>query len=214
LLIGLIVPSSDLYQLFLVANCYSMAVASVVNLNRTTMAKIRSCLSGRRSNLPFNFVTTYPGEGKEKIGLNAALKRYEKNAVMLTVSWFRTKANPPAEYGKYSDLLECLRNSDVEMAGSVSAVFRYDKMKVTSIFKRVEFTDEASIFDEVIGFTGVKKGPDGKVLYTLQVSLGERELGHQVAFSRSIKVSEELPFSLLENSSTISSLALKIGKGK
>jgi hypothetical protein len=191
-----------------------MAVSAIVNLGRTTMTRIRSCLSGKRSNLPFNFVSTYSGEGKEKIGLNAELRRYDKNAIMLTLAWFRTKANPPAEFGKYSDLFECLRNPVVEMPGSVSAIFRYDKTKVTSIFKRVEFAEEASIFDEVIGFTGVKRNPDGKVLYTLQVSLGEKELGHQVGFSRPIRVSEDLPFALLENCSTISSLALKAREGK
>jgi len=208
------VPPSDLFQQFVAADCYSMTVSAILSLNRPTFTKIRSSLSGKRRNLPFNFVATYPGEGKEKIGLNAELKRYKKQEIMLTFAWFRTRANPPTEFGKYSDLIECLRGPHVEMPGSVSAIFRYDKQRATSIFERIEFADQMSIFDEVIGFTGVKKDPSGKVLYTLQVSLGEKELGHQVAFSRPIRLSDELPFILLENASTISSLALMIKQNK
>jgi hypothetical protein len=177
-------------------------------LGESTIAKARACLSGKRRNLPYSFGSTYPGEGKFRIGASAALSRLKRRNFSLSVYWFETTTDPPDTFGRTSVLFDCLRDSFGEREVQVNAVFSYDKTVVESVFKPIRLIEPPTIFDELVGFTGIKRDPQGKLLYEIDVSHGAR-LIHAVRFTQAVRLSEELPLLLLDTANKISALALK-----
>ena len=69
-------------------------------------------------------------------------------------------------------------------------------------------------FDSITGFTGVKKNPEGKLVYRLEVSFEPEGVRHEVSFTQTVKLSEETPMQLFETAGRISALALKSKEGK
>lgn len=132
----------------------------------------------------------------------------------MRMAWFQTTVSFPADHGKYSDLLACFGEPVSDQTAVVSAMFKYDAEQATSLFKRVEFPNQSTIFDEITGFTGIKRDASGKMLYEMEISIGEKLLRHEVTFTQAIRVTNELPYALLETAAKISSLALKQAEGK
>ena len=207
-------PSTDLYDLFLRTNCVRLTVLCEVRVTNHVTDKLRTCLPARLKKMPFRYAAVYPGSGKNKIGLDVEMNRESKRLVFMRLGWFRTTATAPTDHGKYSDLLACFGEPVSDQTAAVSAIFRYDAQQATSLFKRVEFPNQSTIFDEIIGFSGIKRDANGKMLYEMEISIGEKELRHEVTFTHAIRVTDELPYGLIETAAKISSLALKQTEGK
>jgi hypothetical protein len=202
--------ASPVYNAFKRTSCVELRINAEMPLARSTIAKARACLGGKRRNLPYSFGLTNPGEGKNRIGASAALFRLRPNRFGLSVWWFETTSEPPSAFGRLSDLLECLEEPFGEREVQVYAVFSYDKDAVESMFKPIHVAEQPTIFDELVGFTGIKRDPHGKLLYQVEVSLGTKRLIHAVRFAQVLKLSLDMPLPLLETANRISSLALKM----
>lgn len=201
-------PPSTIYSAFKEKQCVQLGFSAEVPLTKSTITKTRGCLSGRRRNLPYFFGAAYAGEGKSRIGAGAKLSRLRGNKFSLSVYWFEASGDPPPIFGKMTDLFDCLKEPFREREVNVWAVFSYDKAKVESVFSPIQISNQPTIFDAVVGFTGIKKDPQGKLLYEMEVSHGEK-LVHTVKFAQAVRLSEELPVALLDTAHKISSLALK-----
>lgn len=185
-----------------------------VRLGRSAVSKLRESLSGKRRNLPFRFAGIYGPDRKERIGVFSELERMKGNLFTLFIRWFRVQAEPPEQFGKFLDFVNCLANAVGDKEAFVTAEFSYDREKAASVFSPIQIGAEASIFDEIVGFTGLKRSAEGKLLYRLEVSLGERRVEHTVNFFQSIRLSEELPLGLLNIAARVSNLGLKKGESK
>ncbi len=202
-------PASAVYTAFKRMNCVRLVVSTDMPLGASIISKVRDCLTGKRRNLPYFFGHVYPGEGRHRIGASAVLSRLTKNKFNFWIQWFETTVDPPDTFGKMSDLLGCLSYPWGEGEMQVSAVFSYDKTKVDSVFKPIQLAGQPAIFDELTGFTGIKRDPQGKkLLYEIEVSHGTNRLSHTVRFTQGIRLSEDLPLQLLDTANKISSLAL------
>jgi hypothetical protein len=181
-----------------------------VRLGRATLSKVRDCLEGRRHNLPFRFAGVYGTDRKERIGVFAELGRVKKDEFGLHMRWFQVRSGPPEQYGSFSDLVSCLGSSVAGKEALVTASFSYDGEKVASVFSPIQIGPEAGIFDEIVGFSGIKRGAGGKLLYRLEVNLGvPKRLEHKVIFFQAIRLSDELPLELLDIADRISNLGLR-----
>lgn len=204
-------PVSPVYSAFKERHCIQLGFFAEIELPKSTVARVRACLSGKRRNLPYFFGAAYAGEGKSRIGTSARLGRVRGKKFNLNVFWFEVLAGPPPAFGKAADLFNCLEESFREREVRVWAIFSYNKAKVESVFSPVQISIQPTIFDAVVGFTGIKKDPQGKLLYQMEVTLGDRELVHTVNFAQVVRLSEELPVALVDTAHKISSLALKSG---
>lgn len=180
------------------------------SVGRATVSKLRDCLEGKRRRLPYHFAAVYPGRGKEKIGAAAHLDRVAMDRFELEIRWFRTTATPPPEFGKLNDLFSCLGKSFGEKLAWVGADFSYKRKSVESLFKPIPVEQSSQLFTEITGLTGVKRNPEGKILYELEVELDKTQLEHRVRFGSVVSLSEQLPLALLEKASDISALAFRV----
>jgi hypothetical protein len=137
------------------------------------------------------------------------VSRGPRKGLLLQITWFEAEEGPPSEFGPLSGLLDCISKDIGEREAFVIAIFSYDKETVTSLFTPIQLADQSTIFDEITGITGVKRNPEGKMAYELELSFGGKHVNHTVKFSQSLKLSEDSPLSLLEAASRISLLALK-----
>jgi hypothetical protein len=151
----------------------------------------------------------HPGEGKEKVGMSAVVRRAAKETFALNMRWFVTTMEPPGQFARISDLLACVRDAFSEKEALISATFSYDRARVVPLLEPIRISEQPMIFDEIIGFTGVKRDQEGKLVYELEVAIGKRRLIHTVRFRQVVTLSEDLPLSLLNTGSKISTLALR-----
>jgi len=96
----------------------------------------------------------------------------------------------------------------------VTATLWYSNKEAESLFKPIDLLGQPAIFDSITGFTGVKKNPEGKLVYRLEVSFEPEGVRHEVSFTQTVKLSEETPMQLFETAGRISALALKSKEGK
>ena len=199
---------TNIVEAFAESNCTELfCTFDKIRLSRSTVAKIRGCFRGKGQHLPFRFAGRV-GDNK-KIGVFAELNRAERDGFRTFLRWFPAPSEPPAEFAKYFDFLEIVGKSVGETEAFVSAKFSYDREKVSSIFTPIQLGSETTIFDEIVGFAGVKRTPEGKLLYMLEASLDTKRIGHVVRFFQTVRLSEELPLILLDIAVRISSLGLK-----
>jgi hypothetical protein len=177
--------------------------------SKALLSGIRSCLRAKRWSLSLDFAATYPGEGKEKVNALAILQPGQHKDLSVVVIWSRAKERAPSESKRFSELLRCIHEYLPEREGSVGAHFSYDSEKVTSLFRPIHLADQPVIFDEITGITGIKRNPEGKRGYELEMSFEGKRVNHVVTFTQRLKLSEDTPLPLLEVASRISMLALK-----
>ncbi len=201
--------ASPIYQAFKRVNCAQLILSVELPATRALLSKIRSRLGGRRRNLPKGFAATYPGKGKEKVGVRAFLLKRPHKDLGLQVGWFEEKEGPPIGSKSFGDLLRCIREHVPEREARVAALFSYDSEKVTSLFRPIRLADQPVIFDEITGITGVKRNPEGKMGYELEMSFEGKRVNHVVRFTQRLELSEDTPLPLLEVASRISMLALR-----
>lgn len=173
------------------------------------MSKLRASMPKERKNLPFTFAGAFPGEGRDRLGVLALMRRARGNRCVVVMTWFLVPGDPPSRYGKISDFVANAGGSFGVRECHIVAKFRYDQPGVRSVFKRIDLADQATIFDEIVGFTGAKYDPQGKLVYRVEVTLGKKRLEHTVSFSQAVELVDDLPIVLLESASRISELALR-----
>jgi hypothetical protein len=201
--------ASPIYQAFKRAKCTQLMLQVQLPASRALRSKIRSCLGGGRRDLPSSFVATYPGEGKDRVNAEAILVWRPHKDLSVVVIWSEAKERPPTESKRFGDLLRCINEYLPKRDARVSAWFSYDTEKVTSLFKPIGLVDQPVIFDEITGITGVKRNPEGKMGYELEMSFEGKRVNHVVRFTQRLELSEDTPLPLLDVASRISMLALK-----
>lgn len=201
--------ASPIYQVFKRTNCLQLSLFVQLPASKSLLSGIRSCLGGKRRNPPYDFAAVYPGQGKEKVGVQASLMQAPHSDLHMVVRWFETKEGPPEQFGDFSQLLHCIHEYLPARDVFVAAAFSYDKEKVISLFRPIYLADQPVIFDEITGITGVKRNPEGKIVYELEMSFEGKRVNHVVRFTQRLKLSEDTPLPLLEVASRISMLALK-----
>lgn len=201
--------ASPIYHAFKRANCTQLMLQVQLPASRALRSKIRSCLGGGRRDLPSSFAATYPGEGKEKVNAEAILVWGPHKELSVVVIWSKAKERPPSESKRFGDLLRCINEYLPKRDAGVSALFSYDTEKVTSLFKPIRLADQPVIFDEITAITGVKRNPEGRMGYELEMSFEGNRVNHAVRLRQTLELSEDTPLPLLEVASRISLLALK-----
>ena len=196
---------ANISQAFREAHCIDLGcVFDEIPLKNSVLSKLRSSPGGRRRNMPLNFAQVYP-DHKEKLAVSGHLGR-KSGVFHLFVHWFRVESGPPKEYPTFSSLVETISSELGDREAYVTASFSYKQDEASSIFSPIQMATEAGIFDEIIGLSGVKRNPEGKLLYRLDVFLGDKRLEHRVGFFQTVKLSEELPLGLLDIAARISNL--------
>lgn len=208
-------PATSLLRIFKQSNCTGLRVHGHVNLTRSRLAKVQGCFEGRKKRkLPYVFSELYPGQGKEGLGAYAILQRSRNEAFLLDIQWFPTSTDQLQPSGRFGTFVGCISELAGETEVVVSARFEYDRKEMSSLFKPIQLIESAkgstTAFDEIIGFTAVKRDSQGKVLYELEVSFTDEKLLHDVGFSQKVKLAmDSLPQSLVEGAKKISTLALE-----
>jgi ABC-type lipopolysaccharide export system ATPase subunit len=92
--------------------------------------------------------------------------------------------------------------------------FRFDKGQIISFFQPINVGEHSQILDEIIGFTGIKKDHDGKILYTMEIAITDTSLEQKLSFRQTVRLEDNMPVALLETASKLSALAIKPKEGK
>src|SRR5712691_7942270 len=152
-------PPSSLYQLFKKSGCFQVQFNFDVALRPALISKVRECFGGNRRNLPFWFGVAYEGEGKQKIGLSTRLDRVKSDEYTISIVLFPTESGPPPNFCKFSQLVNLIGRHVGEREVQASLIFTFRRDAVESLFQPFTVADYPTIFDEIIGFTGIKKDP-------------------------------------------------------
>jgi hypothetical protein len=205
--------TAALYAKFKETNCSVLRVNLHPKLGRGWLRRLRNCPPVKRRKARYWFGKAMRGQGKGKIGVSASLFPVGSAGCCLQIRWFRTTVEPPQGFGDFDQFAECFGDKLQDADARVSAEFLYAKERFGSLFKPIALAEQPSVFDEVIGVTGVKKGPEGKILYRLEISIEEKHVAHRVTFTRPVTLSADLPGQLLDSANSISVLALAPGGG-
>ncbi len=190
--------------------CEYVSLYASLELSKQDRDELRESLEGRRKNLPYFFAHRYPGKGRDKAVISAHLVSPKRGKYELHLSWFISTREPPDDFGDWQDCQEIIvRALGDEPQTTVNVRFGYDSKDFRSLFLPVEVSEQSKIFDEVIELTGVKKTPEGKTLYELEVSIREGRLRHTVTFNQEVALTEEFPIQAIEAAKRISTLALE-----
>jgi len=198
-------PPSAIFQSFKKANCVQLFVGVRLPISRSILPKLR----GDRRKRPLWFAAAYPGEGKLKIGVAANLKSAGKGSYDLSVRWFATHHDPPPEYGTFTSLVNSLEKTFREREVDVVAQVAFNKEEVISLFTPINIGSQSPILDEIVGFTGIKRDPEGKILYRLEITLSDKLIEQTINFKQTVKLEADMPIPLLATASKISALAVK-----
>lgn len=199
-----------IYRIFKESHCDDLVVTTdTFPLGKSLSSKVRGCMKGKRARFPFSFGAAYPGEGKRKVGLALFLSRQKGDTFRIVMRWFITEADPPEEFGKVSDLFSCISAEFGQRKADVTTTFKYPKSRMESVFRPIQLGAVSTLFDEIVGFTGLKRDADGNLLYIMNVALGKKELTHVIESRQSIELKDELPIFLIPKAESISALALE-----
>lgn len=189
-------------------NCDLLQLWASVTLKPSVAGRVRGCMPGKRPRR-YVFAKTYPGDSKlSSLGARAVVERMKGNLWAMEVLWAPPGGELPFPHGSFDDFLKHVSPAFGQRQAEVRAWFSYDMRKTTSLFRRVSLPDGAGVIDELVGFAGVKKDAEGKILYKIEIEIGEKNLLHRVSFSQPVRFSEDLPIPLLERASKISLLGL------
>src|SRR5579859_502067 len=201
-------PPSVNSQLFKKTGCRKIQISATLNVPQTAFAKLRGRKKGRPKDLWF--ATTYPGEGKRKVAVSVYLSRAEiTDKCHVTMFWFVTEQEPPADFLAFTDFETHVAPLFGEREVSVEAEFSFDKNQIVSLFKPIEIGEQSQILDEIVGFTGVKRDPQGNVLYTMKVAINDKSIEQKLSFRQTVRLEEGMAIALLETAGKLSALAIK-----
>ncbi len=156
------------------------------------------------------FASTYPGEGKLKAATSVNLSRTsEKNVYGLTMYWFLAGDDPPPDFLAFTSVEPILANAFGEREVEVRASFVFDKNQIVTFFQPINVGEQSQILDEIIGFTGVKRDREGKILYTMEIAITDTSIEQKLSFRQTVRMEDNMPIALLETASKLSALAIK-----
>lgn len=201
-------PPSDIFQLFSKTRCQRLWVATNLKATSTTFSKLKTKEASPSNQLWF--VTTYPGEGKQRVALSAYLKKLNKKTeYSINMYWFPTNQDPPPGYLPYAAFERALAASFGEREVDVQTEFTFDRSQIVSFFKPIDIGEQSQILDEIVGFKGVKRDREGKTLYTMEVSITDKSIEQKLSFRQTVTLEGSMPTALLETASKLSALAIK-----
>ncbi|SRR6266851_6301289 len=201
-------PPSALFHILKKTGCRRLVVTTELNINRATFAKLPR--KGKRGSKDIWFATTYPGEGKLSVAVSAILRKKDsKGNWRLFIYWFLTDSDPPSEFLPFPAFERALATPFGEREVDARAEFSFDKGQVVSVFRPIEIGEQSQILDEIIGFTGVRHDPDGKILYTMEIALSDKSIELKLSFRQTVKLGDNTPIGLLETASKLSALAIR-----
>ena len=200
--------ATPIFQLFKKSGCYHVQIFADLVLRPSMVSKLRECFGGRRRKLPFYFGAAYEGDGKQVIGLSARLERVKADRYALWIGLFPSITGPPPSFGKFSDLVERIGKHIGDREAQATVSFSFQRNAVESVFQPFTVTDRPTIFDEIIGVTGTKKDAHGKLLYQMEISVGEKQIQHTIRFRQTLRLADDAPVALIETAGKISNLAL------
>jgi hypothetical protein len=183
-------------------------------LGKSVLSRVKKRLGAKRSEQAFLFAAAYPGEGKEWLGVEAILGRMKQSRFSFRIWWYEVGADPPPDSRLFKELVEAMGKYFGDKEAFVTATLWYSNEEAESLFKPIDLLGQPAIFDSITGFTGVKKNPEGKLVYRLEVSFEPQGVRHVVSFTQTVKLSEDTPMQLFETASKISALALKPKEGQ
>jgi len=200
-------PPSSIFTAFDKAHCTRVQLSTTLKIGRATLLRLRDRSRGKPAQLWFAKV--YAGTRELKIGHSGGLIAGRKGEYVLEMRWFTTTEDPPPELRNADILISVLQQTVGEREVDVLANFVFSTAHLVSVFKPVDLGPQSQLFDEIVGFTGVKKDPEGKFLYSMQISVTDKALEHKLSFRQTIKLSDDMVIPLVETASKISALAIK-----
>jgi hypothetical protein len=201
-------PPSAIFQLLSKSRCSQVRVRATLKINPSTLAKLRGRKKTQVGDLWF--ATTYPGEGKLVAAVSAHLMQTrEKNVYELTMVWFLTEGNPPPEFVDFTPVEPFLAGVFGEREVEVRAAFAFDNNQIVSFFQPINVGEQSQILDEIIGFTGIKRDREGKILYTMEIAITDTSIEQKLSFRQTVRIEDNMPIALLETASKLSALAIK-----
>ncbi len=208
-ILDLIMPPSTIFQLFKKNQCRQLQITTTLDISPATFSRLKGKEKGRAKE-DLWFARTYPGEGKLKVAHSFYLRRAgKKNIFETTMFWFLTENDPPPGFldaaAVESDLAKVFGEREVD----VVAQFSFDKNLIVSLFHPIDIGEQSQILDEIIGFTGVKRDREGKILYTMQIGITDKSIEQKLSFRQTVKLEENTPIALLETAGKLSALAIK-----
>lgn len=207
-------PASPIYEAFKRAHCKELRLQVQMSLGKSVLSKVKKCLGAKHSEETLYFTTAYPGEGKEWLAVKALIGRLKQSRFPFVIWWYEGGADRPPESRLFKELVEAMGKCFGEQEVFVEATLWHSNEEAESLFKPIDLLGQPAIFDSITGFTGVKKNPEGKLVYQLEVSFEPKGVRHEVNFTQTVKLSEDTPMQLLETASRISALALKSKGGR
>jgi hypothetical protein len=202
-------PASPIYEAFKRAHCKELQLRLELSLGKPLLSKMKISLSGKRSRVPSLFSSAYPGEGGKMLSVLANLSELKASRFFLVIHWSEMTANPFPQFGQFKELVGVVREYLGDREVFVTATLWHSNEEAESLFKPIDLLGQPAIFDSITGFTGVKKNPEGKLVYQLEVSFEPQGVRHVVSFTQTVKLSEDTPILLCETASRISALTLR-----
>ena len=123
--------------------------------------------------------------------------------------WFLTESDAPPGFLPREPVEGYLAEVFGEREVDVRASFSFDKNQIVSLFKPIDLGEQSQILDEIVGFTGVKRDHEGKILYTMEIAITDTSMEQKLSFRQTVKLEDNMPIGLLETASKLSSLAIK-----
>jgi len=200
-------PPSAIFLSFKNVSCHRLVITTGIALSSVKFAKLRT--KGQPPNSIW-FATIYPGEGKRKLAASVVIRRvHAKGPYAVSMYWFLTDEGPPPGFIPFEKFISTLTEVFGEREVDVRAEFTYDRSEVVSLFKPFDLGEQTQILDEIIGFTGIKRDTNGKILYTLEVNISDKFFTQKLMFRQTVRLDENMPIALVETASKISALATK-----
>jgi hypothetical protein len=201
-------PPSSLFTLFDKTNCSLLEASTTLRVSRPIIAKLRKSSGQKTEELWFG--KAFEGEGKLKIGFSILMRvREKKGEYGISFRWFITNQNPPEHFGPAETFMDVLADRFGEREVDIFAEFQYDKGHTASLFKPFDLGEQSQILDEIVGFSGVKRDPMGKILYRMDIAVTNKVIQHKLSFRQTVRLLDDMIIPLVETASKISALAIK-----
>jgi hypothetical protein len=201
-------PPSPLFELFKQTNCKRLTISTMLNIAPAAMKRIKTNVVSPN----IWIAKVYPGEGKRKVilfGLLVSSEQVTAKKNQYGLNLFCMMSDQEPRVAAFVLFESPLREAFGEREVNVTAEFSFDRKQVVSLFSPIDVGNQSQILDEIVGFTGVKRDPEGKNLYTMEIGVTDASIETKLSFKQTVSLDENMPLALLETASKISALAVK-----
>jgi hypothetical protein len=183
-------------------------ISTTLKVSPAARSKLKRTFGGKTEQ--WWFAKAYEGEGSLKVGHSIGLRPIGKaGRHEILMRWFITNEDPPQDSIAVETFIGGMQSIFGEREVDVVADFTFDKSRTSSVFKPFDMGKHSQILDEIVGFTGIKKDPEGKTLYKLEIGVTEKTIEHKLSFRQTVSLSEDMSIPVVETASKISALAMK-----